>query len=103
LRSRWTWTGIAATAVAFGGLLGFQGEPQASTAEGKISQQVMLDTAGGEETSFIIYMGEQADLSAASQIADEHARGRYVYSASGGLHASSASRCPGSPRPCPGR
>jgi subtilisin family serine protease len=79
LTSRWTWTGIAATAVAFGGLVGFQGEPQAGTAEGKISQQVMLDTADGQETSFIIYMDEQADLSGASQIADEDARGWYVY------------------------
>jgi serine protease AprX len=78
--SRWTLLGAAAAAVTFGGLLGgFAGEPRASAAEGKVSQQVMLDTANGQETSFIIYMGEQADLSAASQIADQDARGWYVY------------------------
>ena len=79
MKSRWTLTGAAAAAVASGALLGFQAEPQASAAEGKVSQQVMLDTANGAQTSFIVYLDEQADLTAASQIADEDARGWYVY------------------------
>ena len=40
------------------------GEGPASSSEVKISDQVLLDTAGGQEASFVIYLGDQADVSA---------------------------------------
>ena len=61
------------------GLAALLGEGQASSSEVKISSQVLLDTAGGQEASFVIYLGDQADVSAAYEIKDQDARGRYVY------------------------
>jgi len=46
---------------------------------GKISNDVLQATANGQETSFIIYLADQADVSAAYSMADEDARGWYVY------------------------
>ena len=74
----WRWTPVAVLA---GALLAFAGEPHAGVAAGKVSQQVVLDTARGQQTSFVVYLAAQADLGAASRIADEDARGRYVYDA----------------------
>lgn len=51
---------------------------QASGTQGKVSSAVLTATADGSETPFIIYMGEQADLSAAYSMGDD-ARGWYVY------------------------
>jgi subtilisin family serine protease len=46
---------------------------------GKISNNVLQDAENGDETSFIILLEDQADLSAAYTIDDEDARGWYVY------------------------
>jgi hypothetical protein len=45
----------------------------------KISTGVLETTANGESTSFVVYLQDQADLSAAENITDEDARGWYVY------------------------
>lgn len=50
-----------------------------STNTSKVSNAVLQDLANGEETSFIILLEEQADLSAAYTMEDEDARGWYVY------------------------
>jgi serine protease AprX len=46
----------------------------------KVSQDVLMDTLNGDSTSFIIFLEDQADLSAAYEMTDEDARGWYVYS-----------------------
>jgi serine protease AprX len=48
-------------------------------AQSKISDEVLEATEGGESTSFIIYLDDQADVSAAYSIEDQDARGWYVY------------------------
>jgi hypothetical protein len=45
----------------------------------KISSQVLRDTASGSEAQFVVYLGNQADLSAAYAMRDQDARGWYVY------------------------
>jgi serine protease AprX len=55
------------------------GQTHASGAEGKVASEVMVATADGGQTDFIIYMKDQADLSAAYSMTDQDARGRYVY------------------------
>lgn len=45
----------------------------------KISRDVLQATADGDTTSFIIFLEDQADLSQAYTIADEDARGWFVY------------------------
>lgn len=45
----------------------------------KIAPSVSRDTANGASTSFVIYMADQADLSAAYGMKDQDARGWYVY------------------------
>src|SRR6188474_3121103 len=67
---------LALAVVAFGTLLG---ETHANSTQGKVSAAVLDATANGQQTSFVIYLKDQADLSAASSIKDEDARGRYVY------------------------
>lgn len=48
-------------------------------AEGKVSPQVMEDTAGGKTASIVILLADQADVSAAYDIKDHDARGWFVY------------------------
>jgi len=67
---------LALTVVAFGTLLG---ETRATDTQGKVSAAVLDATANGQQTSFVIYLKDQADLSAASSITNEDARGLYVY------------------------
>jgi serine protease AprX len=45
----------------------------------KISTGVLETTANGKDASFIVYLQDQADLSAAAEIKDADARGWYVY------------------------
>jgi serine protease AprX len=45
----------------------------------KISSGVLQATANGETTSFIIFLQDQADVSAAYNMTDQDARGWYVY------------------------
>jgi serine protease AprX len=45
----------------------------------KISNDVLQATANGERTSFIIFLEDQADVSSAYNMADQNARGWYVY------------------------
>src|SRR5215204_5006660 len=47
--------------------------------QSKIATQVLVGTAEGQQTSFIIYLSDQADLSAASKIKNQDERGWYVY------------------------
>ncbi len=47
----------------------------------KIEQRVLSDTANGKQATFVIYLKEQADLSAAYRMKDQNARGWYVYRA----------------------
>lgn len=54
-------------------------EGHASSSEIKISDAVLEATADGQETTFIIYMADQADVTAAANIKNEDARGWYVY------------------------
>jgi subtilisin family serine protease len=46
---------------------------------GKVENRVFADTAGGDQTSFIIELTQQADLSGAYTMKDQDARGWYVY------------------------
>jgi subtilisin family serine protease len=46
---------------------------------GKVENRVLADTAGGDQTSFIIELAQQADLSRAYTMEDQDARGWYVY------------------------
>jgi serine protease AprX len=62
--------------------IGFVSRPadsQANSNAVKISDAVLQATENGQQTSFIIYMHDQADLSAASRIKGDDARGWYVY------------------------
>jgi serine protease AprX len=62
--------------------IGFVSRPadsQANSNAVKISDAVLQATENGQQTSFIIYMDDQADLSAASRIKGDDARGWYVY------------------------
>jgi subtilisin family serine protease len=53
--------------------------PLADQSTSKISGDVLQATAGGESTQFIVFMEDQADLSAAYSMTDQDARGWYVY------------------------
>ena len=46
---------------------------------GKIENRVLSDTASGGETSIVINLAQQANLSAASGMRDQDAQGWYVY------------------------
>src|SRR5215218_7272987 len=46
---------------------------------GKIENRVLSDTAGGRETSIVINLTQQADLSAAYGMRDQDVQGWYVY------------------------
>jgi subtilisin family serine protease len=50
----------------------------AATGVSKVSQGVLADTVNGKQASFLILMAEQADLSAATTMQDQNARGRWV-------------------------
>jgi serine protease AprX len=54
-------------------------DSQANSSEAKISTEVLQATENGQQTSFIIYLEDQADLRAAARIKDEDARGWFVY------------------------
>jgi serine protease AprX len=45
----------------------------------KVSTEVMQATANGESSSFIVFLKDQADVSAAYTMTDQDARGWYVY------------------------
>ena len=71
---------VAALAVALAGFGALPGETGANNGSSpKISSQVLRDTASGSETQFVVYLGNQADLSAAYTMRDQDARGWYVY------------------------
>jgi serine protease AprX len=48
-------------------------------ASGKIAPRVLADTADGKNTSIIILLADQADVSGAYEIKDQDARGWFVY------------------------
>jgi len=45
----------------------------------KVAPEVLADTAGGDQASVVIYLADQADVSAAYDMKDQDARGWYVY------------------------
>ena len=64
------------------GTASIQANPPATgfaAAANKIAPEVMTDTADGKSASVIIFMADQADVSAASDMADQDARGWFVY------------------------
>jgi serine protease AprX len=73
---------LGAAAIVVLAVVGSATRPPDSDAAGneaKISSGVIDATENGNETSFVVYMDAQADLSAAPSIKDEDARGWYVY------------------------
>ena len=71
---------VAALALVLAGFGVLPGETGANNGSSpKISSQVLRDTAGGSETQVVVYLGDQADLSAAYAMRDQDARGWYVY------------------------
>jgi len=68
--------GVAVLVVGLGAL---PGETKASAGGTKIAAAVLQSTANGRKASFVIYLRQQADLSAAYDIQDPDARGWYVY------------------------
>ena len=70
--------GVAASCVWLA--VGLGGTAAGGT-ESRIEPQVMLDTAGGRQASFVIRLRDRADLTAAYRIKNQDARGRYVYRA----------------------
>ena len=75
------WAILAAVTAAVGavGLAAVLGEGHASSAELKVSQDVLQATTDGGTASFVVYLDDQADVSKAYEIADEDQRGWYVY------------------------
>ncbi len=67
---------LAAAVAAFGL---FSGETRATGYSPKISGRVLSETANGQQASFVVFLRDQADLSAAYRMKDQNARGWYVY------------------------
>jgi serine protease AprX len=78
-RARWALIVGTAFAVAVALYATRLGDSHAEFELAKVSNQVLVDTANGKETSFVIYLADQADVSAAYGMADQDARGWYVY------------------------
>src|SRR4051812_11764300 len=78
-RVRWTAAAVLALAAAVGFFAARPGGSEATFALAMVSNQVLVDTADGKEASFVILLDEQADVSRAYDIADQDARGWYVY------------------------
>jgi serine protease AprX len=76
---RWAILAAVTAVVAAIGMAALLGKGTASSSQTKISDQVLLDTTGGQQASFVIYLGDQADVSAAYGMKDQDARGWYVY------------------------
>src|SRR5438067_534058 len=72
------WGLIAANRGALASTPGGQATGKVSPAA-KIDPRVVRDTAHGQSTSVVIYLTDQADVSAAYNMKDEDARGWYVY------------------------
>src|SRR5262245_31329667 len=70
---------VLVLALAVVGFVSRPADSQANSSAVKISEAVLQATENGQQTSFIVYMEDQADLSAASRIRDDDARGWYVY------------------------
>src|SRR6266508_1391927 len=74
---------LAALSAGVSPVLATGGSAERSTAPGnnqsKIESRVLQDTAAGQKASFVIYLRDQADLSAAYGMRNQDARGRYVY------------------------
>ena len=69
---------LAWSAAGPAALAGPSGRVSPPAARGNIAPWVIERTAGEQTAEFIVVMQEQADLSAASALADRAARGRYV-------------------------
>jgi serine protease AprX len=52
---------------------------QLSSPSNKIAPEVLADTEDGKSSSTVIFLADQADVSAANQMTDQDARGWYVY------------------------
>jgi len=67
-----------AVVLMIGGFAAAFGETNQSVMS-KVSNQVLVETAEGRQASFIVFLGDQADLSVAHTIKDPDTRGWYVY------------------------
>lgn len=56
-----------------------QNDNELASADRKIAPEVVQDTANGEPASVIVFLADQADVSAANDMKDQDARGWYVY------------------------
>ena len=45
----------------------------------KVAERVLVETADGQQASFLVLLGSRADLSAAARLSDKAAKGRFVY------------------------
>jgi serine protease AprX len=54
-------------------------QSQTTNFQAKVSTSVLQATANGQSTSFVIFLNDQADVSAAYNMTDQDARGWYVY------------------------
>src|SRR5262245_25389963 len=57
-----------------------QGVRLAPAPAGKIAPEVLAETSGGSATPVVVFLRDQADVSAAHGMKDSDARGWYVYS-----------------------
>src|SRR5689334_3058813 len=55
------------------------GDANFQSTAAKIAPEVLADTANGNRASVVIFLAEQADVSAAYEIKDQDARGWFVY------------------------
>ena len=67
---------LAVAAAAFGVL---SADTHANGLSPKIGARVLSGTANGQDASFVVYLSDQADLSAAYRMKNQDARGWYVY------------------------
>ena len=58
---------------------GSHGQTPMAGYTGKVQNRVLSDTSAGSQSSFIVELTQQADLSKAYSMKDQNARGWYVY------------------------
>ena len=74
--------GLTGLAVSSGSSLAQSGKPGATAlvaAGSKIKPEVLTETANGKSASVVIFLTDQADVSAAYRMKDQDARGWFVY------------------------
>ncbi|MEZ4646884.1 MAG: S8 family serine peptidase [Chloroflexota bacterium] len=72
-------SGFIAAAALFFGLWTSQQAAEAATWEAKVDPWVLETAAANDETEFLVYLNEQADLSGADSLTTKEEKGAYVY------------------------